>query len=228
MVYGNVVLGDCLDVMKLIPAGMIDAIVTDPPFAFTGGLSNGSSANISSQFFDHWWRDVCTELQRVVKPDGEGFIWCDWKTAPSIADGFKPKTQTYDSWRVAQMIYHYREMPGQGRPFRSSVDMIAYARGPKSKGNRISASTHNHISKYWYYGKHKYHPSEKDVELCEQLIKYCSDPGDTIIDPFAGSGTVAVACIRTGREYYCIEREETYINTMLDRIKSEEILDGSS
>ena len=85
--YDTIQQGNCLDVMKAIPEDSIDAIITDPPFAFAGGISNGTSSQVSSQFFDFWWREVCIELQRILKPEGEGFIWCDWKTAASIAEG---------------------------------------------------------------------------------------------------------------------------------------------
>ena len=216
----TIIRGDCLEVMKEIPDKSVDAIVTDPPFAFAGGLSNGISSQVSSQFFDHWWKLVCKELVRVAKPEGEGFVWCDWRTAQSIALGFQPTIQTYDHWRVSQMLYHYREMPGQGKPFRSSIDMIAYIRGPKSEGKRIPNTTHNHISKYWYYGKHEFHPAEKDPELCEMLICWCSDPGAVILDPFSGSGTTAIACKRSGRHFIGIELSEEYADIAKKRISA--------
>jgi DNA modification methylase len=106
------------------------------------------------------------------------------------------------------MLYHYREMPGQGQPFRNSVDMIAYLRGPKSTGERIENTTHNWISKYWYYGKHPNHPAEKDAELVETLLDWCSDPGDVVLDPFMGSGTVGVACINTERRFQKAQMEQ--------------------
>jgi site-specific DNA-methyltransferase (adenine-specific) len=216
----TIIQGDCLEEMKKLPDKSIDAIVTDPPFAFAGGLSNGSSSQTDSQFFAYWWKDVCKELNRVMKPEGEGFIWCDWKTAAILANGFKPTMQTYDVLRVSQMLYHYREMPGQGKPFRSSVDMIAYIRAAKSTGHRIPATTHNHISKYWYYGKHEFHPAEKDPELCEMLIGWCSDPGAIILDPFSGSGTTAIACKRSGRHFVGIELSEEYAEIARKRIES--------
>lgn len=212
--------GDSLEILKSLDEHSIDAIITDPPFAFTGGISNGSSCNISSQFFSYRWRDVCSELNRILKPEGEGFIWCDWRTAPLFADGFKPKVQLYSQWRLSQMLYHYREMPGQGQPFRSSVDMIAYVRGPKSDGHRISRTTHNWISKYWYYGKHQYHPAEKDPELIEQLIQWCSDEGNIIIDPFMGSGSVGIACNNTKREFIGIEIDPDFFEIAQTRVTS--------
>jgi len=203
--------GDCLEILPTLPDNSICGIVTDPPFSFAGGISNGRSSITDSQFFLYWWRAVCKELDRVLKQDGEGFIWCDWRTAWIIAEGFN-LGQKY-SWRVAQVIYHYREMPGQGQPFRSSVDLIAYVRGPKSTGHRIPNTTHNLFSKYWYYGKHENHPAEKDPEVCAQLIEWCSDPGDIILDPFMGSSATGRACAMTGRGFVGIEKDSEHFIT---------------
>lgn len=210
--------GDCLEIMPTLEANSVDCLICDPPFAMTGGISNGRSSEVSDQFFAYWWRDVCAEIVRVLKPEAEGFIFCDWKTAPSIADGFKPRIQTYKNFRVPQILYHYREMPGQGKPFRNSVDMIAYLRGPKSTGHRMGTNTENWISKHWYYGKHKFHPAEKDVGICEQLIKWSSDEGDTVLDPFAGSGTTGVASMNSGRKFILIEKDTIYCDIIRSRI----------
>jgi len=212
------ILGDCLEEMKRIPTGSVDALITDPPFTFAGGISNGRSSIADDQFFLYWWKDVCKELDRILRSDGEGFIWCDWRTAATIAKGFNIG-QVY-SWRVSQMLYHYREMPGQGTPFRSSVDQIAYCRGEKSKGSRIPNTTHNWISRYWYYGKHDNHPAEKDPVLIEQLIDWCSDEGDTIIDPFMGGGSTGIACVRKDRRFIGIEIDPGYFDTAKRRIEA--------
>lgn len=202
--------GDCLEIMAQLPDNSIDALVTDPPFTMAGGLSNGRSSTVDSQFFSFWWQAVCKELNRIMKPESEGFIWCDWRTAAVIADGFKPKNQTYDTLAVTQMIHHYRKMIGQGKPFRNSVDMVAYVRGAKSTGERIPNTTPNFIEKYWYYGKHENHPAEKDVEMCAQLLEWCSDEGVVVLDPFMGSGAVGKACARMGRGFIGIERDPDY------------------
>lgn len=125
--------GDCLKLGDRFHTSSFDALVTDPPFAFAGGSSNGRSALTTNQFFSHWWRAVCQVIERVVKPSGEGFIWCDWKTAVPISEGFHLRDQTTDLWRLSQMLYHYRQMPGQGQPFRSSIDMIGYAREARTQ-----------------------------------------------------------------------------------------------
>jgi len=210
-------LGDCLEYMKTMPDKSVDAVITDPPFTFAGGISNGRASMADNQFFLYWWKDICAELNRALKPEGEGFVWCDWKSASTIAAGFQ-QDQKY-TWRAAQMLYHYREMPGQGAPFRNSVDTFLYVRGPKSDGHRIVNTTHNWISKYWYYGKHENHPAEKDPEICAQMLDWCSDVGDTVFDPFMGSGTTGVACMQLGRNFIGCEIEPKYFEIAKKRIE---------
>jgi len=214
--------GNSLEVMDGIVSAQ--AIVTDPPFAFTGGISNGRASECSDQFFSYWWKDVCKGITRICGPAGSGFVWCDWKTAAAMASGFLPEKQTYDFWRMPQMLFHYREMPGMGQPFRSSVDMIGYVRGPKHKDPPIPNTTHNMISGYWYYGKHSYHPSEKSAEMAKILIGWCSKDGDTVFDPFMGGGTTLVAAKQLGRKAIGIEIEEKYCEIAVQRLQ-QEVLD---
>ena len=207
--------GDCLDVLKEIPVNVPQSIVTDPPFAFTGGISNGMTSIASDQFFVHWWNDVAKAIMRVMREDASGFIWCDWRTANLIANGFS--RGDYSKWRVSQMLHHHREMIGQGKPFRSTVDMIAYFRGPKNKAETIPNTTPNFISSYWYYGKHPHHPSEKSLEIASKLVGWCE--GD-ILDPFMGSGTSLVAAKMAGRNAIGIEMEEKYCEVAAKRLQS--------
>lgn len=214
--------GDCLSWFAQAGVHSCRALVTDPPFAFAGGASNGRISLASNQFFLHWWRDVAVGLERVLAPDGEGFLWCDWRSAAVFEAGFQQDQKA--TWRIAQLLYHYREMPGQGTPFRSSVDMIAYLRGPKSTGSRIANATHNWFSSYWYYGKHKHHPAEKNPGVAEKLLHWCSDDGDVVLDPFMGSGTTLVAAKNLGRKSIGIEIEERYCEIAAERL-SQGVLD---
>lgn len=64
------------------------------------------------------------------------------------------------------------------------------------------------------------HPTQKPIKLFEYLIKTYSNEGDTILDYCAGSGTTAIACLNTNRNYICIEKEEKYYNVIKNRIAS--------
>ena len=63
---------------------------------------------------------------------------------------------------------------------------------------------------YWSMPENTDHPAQKPEKLCAKLILASSNPGDVILDPFAGSGSTAVAARKLGRNFVCIEREEAY------------------
>ena len=64
------------------------------------------------------------------------------------------------------------------------------------------------------------HPTEKPVELAEHFIKLHTAPGDIVLDPFCGSGTTAVACVRTGRRFIGIELDEKYCKIARERVEA--------
>jgi site-specific DNA-methyltransferase (adenine-specific) len=67
--------------------------------------------------------------------------------------------------------------------------------------------------------KNSIHPSQKPVALFEYLIKTYANEGETVLDNCMGSGTTAIACINTGRNYIGFEKEEKYYNIIQERIK---------
>ena len=67
---------------------------------------------------------------------------------------------------------------------------------------------------------HAIHPTEKPVRLIERILALISDRGDTILDPFAGSGSTGIACIQTGRRCILIEKDERYCEMIVNRLKS--------
>ena len=72
----------------------------------------------------------------------------------------------------------------------------------------------------------RYHPTQKPLELFEYLVKTYSNEGDIVLDCCAGSGTTAIACINTNRNYICIEKEQKYFDIMESRITN--IINGDS
>jgi DNA modification methylase len=66
--------------------------------------------------------------------------------------------------------------------------------------------------------KKRLHPTQKSVSLMKWCINLATKPGDTILDPFAGSGTTGVAAIQTGRNAILIERDPGYFAIMQKRI----------
>jgi site-specific DNA-methyltransferase (adenine-specific) len=66
----------------------------------------------------------------------------------------------------------------------------------------------------------RYHPTQKPLALMEWVIENYTAPGDTVCDPFMGSGTTGVACMRTGRNFIGIELDKGYFDIATVRIKN--------
>ena len=111
--------------------------------------------------------------------------------------------------------------PGLGWRYRRQHEMVmvAHRTGGKLSWNDEYPAQSNvmRISK----PRDDIHPNVKPVELVERFICQHTQPGDTVIDPFMGSGTTGVACIRTGRKFIGIEMDETHFATAMNRIKDE-------
>ena len=73
-----------------------------------------------------------------------------------------------------------------------------------------------------YGGKDRFHPTQKSLPMFEELIKKHSNEGDTVVDPYAGSGTTAVAAINTNRNYLCCEPDDEYFEKGEERVKKAE------
>ena len=66
------------------------------------------------------------------------------------------------------------------------------------------------------------HTTQKPIELMLELVQDFTDPGEVVLDPFAGSGTTGLACLRLGRRFIGIERDEKYFVVACDRLRAEE------
>ena len=214
--------GDCLEKLKELASGSIDSIVTDPPFAFAGGLSNGFASRVDSQFFVNWLAQVFTELHRVSKPEAAWFLWSDWRSLNAYEMALSKGGDYYDQRKISQVIIHDREMIGMGSPFRSQTDYIALVRGKKTKfdTSRIPKNHPNIIRSYWYYGKHPYHPAEKCPDVAAKLVQFITPENGTVLDPFMGSGTVGVACKKLGLNFVGVEMDDNYYQIATKRIEA--------
>jgi len=79
--------------------------------------------------------------------------------------------------------------------------------------------THHSVWNYNFDSKKMGHVTPKPIDLLENIILHCTDPNDVVLDCFGGSGSTAVAAMRTGRKYILIEKDLEYVNIIEDRIK---------
>jgi site-specific DNA-methyltransferase (adenine-specific) len=223
-------MADCLEYLPTLRRGCADVFLMDPPYTATGSSTNGRSSGADTQFFLHWLRDVASQIQRVVKPTGSGFVFCDWRTAHIIDAAFSSpgSRMRAGAWSVSQLLVWDRMAIGMGSPFRNSYEMIAFVRGPEWK-SELPKNLPTVIHHRWTYTKRDNHGAEKPVELCSQLLKWLAPSGQaTVLDPFAGSGTVGVAAIGLGLDYCGIEMNEDDYKTAARRLGVARPGDGCS
>jgi DNA modification methylase len=120
---------------------------------------------------------------------------------PQMVDG-KP----YDKGKAHRPTEVYREQKGE-----IHVKNDSGQRYPRSVQYFKTAESEGVV----------YHPTQKPISLMEWLIKTYTNEGDVVLDNCIGSGTTAIACIRTNRKYIGIDIDESYINITTERISNE-------
>lgn len=184
--------GDCTEVLPLLDK--VDAVVTDPPY----GLGKRLTGRGNSEWNKHF----------EVSPDWDKQI-VDGKFIESLSQTFQC------------IIWggNYYELP----PVRGWI--IWHKMQEHSSGHFEMAWTNLDIptrsfqmSRGAAYSQmNKCHPTQKPVKLMEWCLSFL-DEAKVVFDPFMGSGTTGVACIRTGRKFIGIEKEPKYFDIAIKRI----------
>jgi len=190
---GNIRLycGDCLEILPTLEAGSVDAVVTDPPYGLDFRGAEWDS------FIPKW----LPEAKRV---------------ASVVAFTTAPTTQ-WDYPRPDWVCCWYREASNSRSTLRGGFNhwspVLVYGR-PKFPvdSKKLHAIQHS-------YPRGFPHPSPKPVALMEWLCSCCVEDVSTILDPFMGSGTTGVACVKTGRKFIGIELDKGYFDIAVKRIE---------
>jgi DNA modification methylase len=236
----NLLKGDCLELMKQIPDGSIDAIITDPPYGTTACKWD------SVIDFDLMWE----HLNRIIKPNGAIVLFgsepfssalrmsniknykYDWYWDKVIKTGFlnakkQPlrqvenisvfynKQSTYNPLMTKGIAYVVKSTGNKSSVYGGQKDNIeTVCNGEKFPNNIIIVNKKTndcHPSK-------TFHPTQKPVELMEYLIKTYTNENETVLDFTMGSGSTGVACRNINRSFIGIEMDEKYFEIATNRI----------
>ena len=214
--------GDCLEVMKQIPDGSVDLVVTDPPYLIetTGaGIYKQADKQYVKELNgikDGFSEQVLDELCRVMRKINI-YIFCSQKQIIPLLDYFVEKKKC--NWNL--LTWHKTNpVPACGNKYLTDTEYILFFR---EKGVKINGE---YKTKFTYYvtplntaDKKLYgHPTIKPVDILQNLIVNSSSPGDVVLDPFMGSGSTGIACNNTGRNFIGIELDKGYFETARARI----------
>ena len=235
--------GDCLELLPLIPESSIDLIFADPPyFLSNGGItchagkmvsvhkgdwdkSRGPDANHE---FNRAWLSAC---QRVLKPNGS--IWVSGTAHVIHSVGFAMQQLGF---KLLNDISWVKPNPPPNlscRYFTHATETIIWAAKDKKSRHTFNykqmkeANRGKQMKSVWeikppetWEKKFGKHPTQKPVALLERILLASTNEGDLVLDPFSGSGSTAIAALRTRRTAIGLELSYEYLSLTLQRITS--------
>lgn len=232
----KIICGDAIEVMRTIPDGSFELVITSPPYNIknsTGnGLKNGSGgkwANAALQKgyggyddampydkYVTWQRECLSEMMRIIPENGAIFYNHKWRVQGGL---LQDRQDIVKDFPVRQIIIWRRKggfnfNPGYFLPTYEVIYLIAkpkFRLAPK-------ANAHGDI---WEFTQdmNNPHPAPFPVDLIDRIIS--STTAKTILDPFMGSGTTAIAAINNKRNYVGIELWQEYCDMAKQRIEQQ-------
>ncbi|RWI33448.1 MAG: site-specific DNA-methyltransferase [Mesorhizobium sp.] len=210
----RLLLGDCRDI--LLTLGNVDAVVMDPPY----GVAYQSGYATNALWGDR--RSIANDHNTLSR---DGVI--DWALYPGQNDNRASAVPclSFGSWRVPRpsmtkmvLIWDKGGALGMGDlsiPWKPDHEEI-YVLGKGFVGTRDSGSVLRHPPVQSMAKNGRVHPTEKPVSL---MVDLCRKVPGTVLDPFMGSGTTGVACVKLGRKFIGIEIDEGYFDIAVERIR---------
>ncbi len=196
----QVIRGDCLDLLKQLPDGCVDAVVTDPPYGM------GFQSNHRYERHEKIAGDTCEGMLRWacgVRVSHSRYVFCRWDNIPEIPKPRSLVTWVKNNWSMGDLDHEHARQ----------TECIAFYAGPDHSwpGQRpTDVVFHDQTG-------NDHHPTEKPVSLMTKIISW-TPPGCLILDPFCGSGTTGVACMQTGRRFIGMEIDAGYCDIARRRI----------
>jgi DNA modification methylase len=236
----EILLGDCLELMKDIPNGSIDMILCDLPYGTTACKWDTIIP------FEPLWE----QYERIIKPNGAIVLTASQPFTSALVMS-NPKSFKYEwIWDKCQCTNFYN---AKKQPLKRHESILVFntniyfPQKEKIKDNdyRYRKNGRNSpIKQGGVYGNIKQknrvetgerypnsilkisntnamgknHPTEKSIILFEYLIKTYTNEGDLVLDNTAGSGTTAIACLNTNRQFIVMEKEQKYYDIILKRV----------
>jgi len=224
---------DCLEYLKKIPDNFVDLVVTDPPYNISQKSNiHYKDLNVVKNFGD--WDfgfdpiPVLKELKRVLKPNGQIYVFCATRQIPIYIKFFEENSyfrnllvwsKTNPPPRLSKTNYVFAN------------EYIVYAINEKGMPSKsiFNFSKHNEMKNIFITSSLQskerlkengkaIHPTQKPLSILKKLIEISSNKGDVVLDCFMGVGSTAVACKELGRNFMGCELDKGYWKISLKRM----------
>jgi adenine-specific DNA-methyltransferase len=231
--------GDCLKIMKGLPSESVDMVFADPPFNIGKKYGGKSNTDSRSDYYE-WCASWIAEGFRLLKPTGTFYLMTIPRHVFRMGIEMEKHGVFINKveWRNVSALHNKRGFWSSTQPIivfgkTDKYKFNTYAQRRKITQLRwgcYSSKPQGQLLDYWddipfvyagaiahpeailVPGTHKkVHPTQMPINLAVRCILFSTDVGDTVLDPFSGSGTTGVACIKLDRCFIGIEREGEYV-----------------
>ena len=229
-------IGDCLKLFKDLDSESIDLIIADPPYNLGKNYGNNHDLKGFDEYLE-FTQKWLNESKRVLKKDGTIYVFMGVRFISYLYEILDCHLQMFfNSW----IVWHYTQGLGKTKGFSPRHDDILMFNKSKNfkfyldkvripqkyyrnKNNMQGANPGDvwQFSHVHYCNKNRQdHPTQKPEGLIERMVLASSDEGDTVLDPFAGSGTTLRVCQQLNRISINFEINPAYLNIMNQRLKT--------
>lgn len=227
--------GDAIDEMKKIPDKSVRLITTDPPYNLNKNYGNNQDKLEFDEYID-FSKQWLSEASRILTNDGSIYVFMGMRYISYIYEILeKDLGLTFNSW----ITWYYTQGIGKTKGFSPRHDdILLFTKHPKkfvfnldairvpqkyyrSVNNMRGANPGNvwEFSHMHYCNRNRQeHPTQKPEGLFERMVLASSNEGDTVLDPFVGSGTLLRVCQQTGRNGIGIDINPEYIEMTNSRL----------
>ena len=219
--------GDCYELIKQLPDKSVDLIVTDPPYLIENTTAGGNSELAKSiqgmnnelangELTQGISEDILDEFMRVMKVPNI-YIWCNHKQIPMYLEYFVNHHKC--SFDILIWV-KTNAMPLFNNKYLTDKEYCLYFR----KGGYCNPKSYDEAKTVYFQPinvtdkKQFFHPTCKPMNIIKTLIQNSSNENDIVLDTFMGSGTTAIACKETGRQFIGFEIEPKWVQVANDRL----------
>jgi site-specific DNA-methyltransferase (adenine-specific) len=198
---------DCLKALPMLPDESVEFILTDPPYITRYKSRDGR--RVPNDDNDAWLMPAFTEMYRVLADDSFCVSFYGWPMADRFMQAYRAA-----GFRVVGHLMFPKRYASSTRFLRYQHEVAHLL----AKGNPSTPEQPIGDVIAWEYTGNKLHPTEKPVSSLIPLVETFSSPDDTVLDPFAGSGSTLMAAKTLGRSFIGIELDAQYHAVARERL----------
>ena len=236
---------DALAGVGQLADGAVDLVIADPPYGLGKDYGNDSD-RLGAREYLAWSRRWIDAVLPKLKPNGSLYVFLTWQHSPEVFSYLKTRLIMVNEiiWdrRVPSMGGSTRKFSSvhdnvgffaKSRDYHFDVDAV---RIPYDAETKKARSRSIFVGKKWLeegynpkdvwsvsrlhrqHAEREDHPTQKPLEIVERMVRASCPPGGTVLDPFMGSGTSAVAALRNGRDFIGFELNPDYFAIVEKRV----------